>query len=74
MTSVEHPNSKSDVGLSAGYKKDVLNIRPRHLSDIRWTALCYVGGASQINSPFNASITEIPHQFSWKMQRWETLL
>ncbi|KAK4013926.1 hypothetical protein OUZ56_026478 [Daphnia magna] len=35
--------SKSDIGLSGGYKKDVLNIRPRHLSDIRRTALCYVG-------------------------------
>ncbi|KAK4013714.1 hypothetical protein OUZ56_026266 [Daphnia magna] len=35
--------SKSDIGLSGGYQKDVLNIRPRHLSDIRRTALCYVG-------------------------------
>ncbi|KAK4028318.1 hypothetical protein OUZ56_017598 [Daphnia magna] len=35
--------SKSDIGLSGGYQKDVLNIRSRHLSDIRRTALCYVG-------------------------------
>ncbi|KAK4017660.1 hypothetical protein OUZ56_033351 [Daphnia magna] len=34
--------SKSDIGLSGGYQKDVLNIRPRHLSDIRRTALCFV--------------------------------
>ncbi|KAK4014139.1 hypothetical protein OUZ56_026679 [Daphnia magna] len=38
-----HRTSKSDIGLSGGYQKDVLNIRPRHLSDIRRTALCYVG-------------------------------
>ncbi|KAK4006411.1 hypothetical protein OUZ56_011564 [Daphnia magna] len=37
-----HRTSKSDIGLSGGYQKDVLNIRPRHLSDIRRTALCYV--------------------------------
>ncbi|KAK4030504.1 hypothetical protein OUZ56_023747 [Daphnia magna] len=35
--------SKSDIRLSGGYQKHVLNIRPRHLSDIRRTALCYVG-------------------------------
>ncbi|KZR99836.1 Uncharacterized protein APZ42_004154 [Daphnia magna] len=34
-----HRTSKSDIGLSGGYQKDVLNIRRRHLSDIRRTAL-----------------------------------
>ncbi|KZS03655.1 Uncharacterized protein APZ42_033570 [Daphnia magna] len=38
-----HRTSKSDIGLSGGYQKYVLNIRTRHLSDIRRTALCYVG-------------------------------
>ncbi|KZS00764.1 Uncharacterized protein APZ42_002808 [Daphnia magna] len=42
--------SKSDIGLSGRYQKDVLNIRPRHLSDIRRTALCYVGHGEYFSS------------------------
>ncbi|KAK4027315.1 hypothetical protein OUZ56_016325 [Daphnia magna] len=48
-----HTTSKSDIGLSGGYKKDVLNIRPRHLSDIRRTALCYVGVMINISNEYN---------------------
>ncbi|KAK4037801.1 hypothetical protein OUZ56_029830 [Daphnia magna] len=42
-----HRTSKSDIGLFGGYQKGVLNIRPRNLSDIRRTALCYVGSYYQ---------------------------
>ncbi|KAK4003880.1 hypothetical protein OUZ56_005631 [Daphnia magna] len=59
--------SKSDIGLSGGYQKDVLNIRPRHLSDIRRTALCYVGTDIQ-------SYMEVSFAGKWEFGAYRTPL